>query len=100
MRPYKAKSTASVGGQKLIFKDQTDSMGAVRIQAIYYDNTNLDQHVRIYDGDGDECMFPMPGQEVPRVISLESPVTVKLPLAYLDEDPNGDHAIIIFGEKL
>lgn len=79
--------------------DEGPQDGVARLQAIYYSSRNLSQRLIIYDGDGDFCLYPIPGQESEKVIPLAIPITVKLPLYYIDEaGENND--IIIFGELL
>lgn len=103
MQAFKAKiketkQSESEESPLVVFPDCPRS-GSVRIQAVYYSSKNPSQHLRLYDGDGDMCLFPIPGQESEKVIPLDSPITVRLPLFYLDEDNNGNEAIV-FGELI
>lgn len=102
MQAFKAKVKETKQSESeetplVLFPDQPS--GSVRIQAVYYSSKNPSQNLRIYDGDGDMCLFPVPGQETEKVIPLDSPITVKLPLYYVDEDNNGSEAIV-FGELI
>lgn len=101
---FKAKVEKSVGNLLTRFDlngpVSNRFANAVRLQAVFYDNKNLDQHVRIFDADGDECFIQVPGQAIPHVVELQTAITVTAPLFYLDEDPNGGHKIVVFGEEV
>lgn len=79
--------------------DNGPQNGDARIQAVYYSSTNPSRNLFLYDGDGDLCMFPLPGQDIGKVNILPSPISVKLPLYYIDEEEEGSE-IIVFGELL
>lgn len=66
------------------------------IQAVFYSGKNPSQHLCLYDADGDMFMYPIPGQLENKVVTLETPTTIKLPLRYLDQD--GENEIIVFGK--
>jgi hypothetical protein len=99
MQPYKAKFTTGANdGEIQEVPDASHDRGSVRVQAIFFNDTNPERKLRLFDADGDEFMFPIPGQIEPRIATPEISVLVQLPLQYLDEDPIGGHEVIIFGE--
>lgn len=97
MTAFKLKTTSGINeeGGLVPFPHQPKS-GSVRLQAVFYSSQNPVQKLYIYDSDGDMVTFPVPGQAERKVISLD-PVTVKLPLYYIDEAGPGNE-IILFGE--
>ena len=97
MKAYKVKTKTSVGGKLTPFGSQP-AQGSVKVQAVYYSNLNPAQALCLYDGDGDMFMYPVPGQLEAKVVTPEIPVTVKLPLYYLDQDLDGENEVIVFGE--
>lgn len=101
MQAFKAKTISkNVTDEKpMQLFDEGPQNGNVRIQAVYYSSTNPSRNLYLYDGDGDMCMFPLPGQDIGKVNILPSPITVKLPLHYIDEEGEGSE-IIVFGELL
>lgn len=96
MKPFKVK--IKTNPQKITKIQGTDGM-YVKIQAVRYGSHDANVHLMVLDGEGDECMFPIPGQRTPKVIHLESPVTVEGPLHYLDESSSSND-FIIFGEAV
>jgi hypothetical protein len=68
----------------------------VTIQAVRYGNKSPQMYMHLYDAGGDEFMFPIPGQDLPKTTTPEIPVTVRLPLSYYDED--GGQELIVWGE--
>lgn len=95
MNAFKVKEERSEAGEMKKFKNQP-SFGSVKIQSVFYSSSNPSQTLFLYDKDGDLFLFPVPGQVAPSPIGLEAPVTVNLPLYYLD--PVGGNEIILFGE--
>lgn len=98
MRAFKIKTKQSIGNKLTVFGGQP-KQGSVRIQAVYYSGKNPSQHLCLYDADGDMFMFPIPGQLEKKVITPELPVTVTLPIYYLDQDVDGENEVIVFGEQ-
>lgn len=69
----------------------------VTIQAVRYESDEPAKRLHLFDSEGDEFMFPFPGQAPEAVTSSpEIAVTVKLPLKYLCEA--GGKAFIIWGK--
>ena len=99
MQAFKAKvKTQQVSDEEPMLRfPEISGMGSVRVQAVYYSSKNPSRHLLLYDGDGDLFLFPVPGQETEKVIPLDCPITVKLPLHYIDEDAP-DNEVIVFGE--
>ncbi len=97
MIPYKARVNKSVPGQMTTIKGNVGKGYCVTVQAVYYSSTNPGNFLHLYDADGDEFMFALPGQGNAKVATPEIPVTVKLPLKYVDVSI-GEHQIKIFGE--
>ena len=98
MKPYKARIEETVFNEKT----KIPGLGAgycVTIQSIFYDNRNPSDYVYLFDADGDGFISKIPGQGADNVrpgpISV-TPVTVKLPLSYLDTA--GECQLIIWGE--
>lgn len=79
-----------------LVKFASQGRGSVRIQAVFYSGRNPSQNLYLYDGDNDLCSIPIPGQLDRKVIPLD-PVTVKLPLSYIDTDDQGNE-VVVFGE--
>lgn len=96
MKALKLKAKSTVPQKLSVFEGQPKS-GSMRVQAVFYSSTNPSQNVMLYDRDGDCFMFPIPGQLDKKVISLEVPVTVALPIYYLDQI--GECELIVFGES-
>lgn len=95
MNAFKAKEESSKAGVMTRFPNQP-AFGSVKIQSVFYSSENPSQTLFLYDKDGDLFLFPVPGQIAPSPIGLEAPVTVNLPIHYLD--PVGGNEIILFGE--
>lgn len=93
MRPHKIKFTDTTGKPQ---KSKGFEGMAFRIQAISYTSNNPSHHVTVFDKDGDECMYPIPGQLIPKIVPVEH-VSVILPITIVDEGLHND--VIIFGEK-
>lgn len=70
---------------------------AMTVQAVLYTNTAPNQKLHLFDADGDEFMFPIPGQMEEKIVTPEIAVTVKLPLSYYDEDADGGHQLKVIG---
>lgn len=96
MKALKLKTLSTKAQELAIFEGQPKS-GSMRVQAVFYSSTNPSQSVMLYDRDGDCFVFPIPGQLDKKVISLETPVTVSLPVYYLDQV--GECELIVFGEQ-
>lgn len=97
MKAFKLKAESGVNeaGGLVLFPNQPKS-GSFRLQAVFYSSENPTQNLYLYDAEGDMVTFPIPGQLDKKVIPLD-PVTVKLPLYYIDEAAPGNQ-IIVFGE--
>ena len=95
MNAFKVKEESSKAGVMTKFPNQP-AFGSVKIQSVFYSSANPSQTLFLYDKDGDLFLFPVPGQIAPSPIGLEAPVTVNLPIHYLD--PVGGNEIILFGE--
>lgn len=96
MKTYKAK-LQTVGGIK---KQITGNfiVGTITIQAVFYSSINPARKIHLYDKDGDEFIFPIPGQADPKVTTPELPITIDLPISYMDEDINGANTLIVWGK--
>ncbi len=93
---FKAKANETTPGVKTQLKGNVGKGYGVRIEAIYYSSINPGNFLHLLDADGDEFMFAIPGQGIQKTISPAIPVTVKLPLSYLDISQGG-YEIIIWG---
>lgn len=69
---------------------------AVRLQSVFYSSMNPHDQLHLFDGDGDKFTFTIPGQLEAGVVHFDSPLTVKLPISYVDTA--GDMEIILWGE--
>ena len=69
----------------------------VKVQAVFYNTNNPSNYLKLYDKDSDQFMFQIPGQGIPNPTTPEIPVSVALPLYYLDIGKGG-HEVTIFGE--
>lgn len=93
MSPYKIKVKTvlnvptKIGGERAGY--------AYTIQAIYYSSKEPSEHVTLFDKDGDEITFHIPGQIDPKISPLETPITVQLPIQYVDT--KGQEELIIYG---
>lgn len=96
MIPFKAKVIKSESGNRFILKGNVDRGFALKVEAVYYSNSNPSQHLRLFDADGDQFMFPVPGQARANTTSPELPVTVKLPISY--EDEGEGNQVVVWGE--
>lgn len=94
MKYFKVKTKSSATDELTPF--ETQPLGSVMIQAVYYSSENPSKHLCLYDGDGDMFMYPIPGQIENKIVTPEIPITVKLPIRYLDQD--GENEIIVFGQ--
>lgn len=100
MIPFKAKvekTGIAKGGEMLEIKGNVGKGYALKLQALFYSSSNPGHFLHLLDADGDEFMFPIPGQGQPKAINPAIPITVKLPLKYVDIS-QGDNQIIIWGE--
>ena len=95
MKAYKVKTKKSEADKITAFEGQA-KVGSVRVQAVFYSSHSPAHELMLYDKDGDCFTFPIPGQVTRKVITFEHPVTVALPLYYVD--PEGENEIIVFGE--
>jgi hypothetical protein len=96
MIPFKARITETTPGEVMTFKGNVPSSWAVTVQAVFYSSNNPGNFLHLYDGDGDEFMFAIPGQGQPRVATPEVQITVKLPIRCRDIS-QGSHEVIIWG---
>lgn len=99
MRIFKAKLENTSYGEVVQMPSKYGTGFAVKVQSVYYSNTNPNQYLHLYDKDGDEFMLKVPGQgisEKPNPIILETPISIALPLSILDE--GGDNEVIVWGE--
>jgi len=71
----------------------------LKLQAVYYSSSNPGNFLHLYDADGDEFLYPIPGQGNPKVTMLDSPISVKLPLSYVDVSL-GENEIKLWGEAV
>lgn len=62
---------------------------AFTIQAIYYSSNDPSKFLRIYDNDGDEVIYPIPGALDPKTVPVGN-ITVALPLVIVDDTPSND----------
>ncbi len=95
MIPFKVKIDKTVSQQRVEIKTRYGKGFALRLQAFRYDSTNPGLFLHLLDADGDEFMFPIPGQGTPKASTLEIPLTLSLPLFYYDD---GEHELILWGE--
>jgi hypothetical protein len=95
MKPFKVKIKKSIGNRKVEIKSNFGSNYCVTIQSVFYDCTNPSSYLRLLDSDGDMFMFKVPGQAEPNPTTPEVPVTVRLPIYYVDS--LGDNEITIWG---
>lgn len=93
---FKAKVQDTVPGKPTQIKGNVGKGYGVRIEAVYYSSINPGNFLHLYDADGDEFMFPIPGQGIQKTISPAIPITVKLPLSYADISQGG-YEIKIWG---
>ncbi len=96
MKHYKVKVNKTVGGSRVVeLKSRYGSNYFVTVQAVYYGCTNPSSYLHLFDGDGDEFMFAIPGQAIPNTTTPEIPVTVRLPISYSDDI--GGNELVIWG---
>lgn len=93
MIPLKHKITGTKINQKQIITNSYPGY-SYTIQAVFYSSNNPSSHLHIFDADGDECIFPLPGDLTPKALSVQ-PITIKLPLSILDE--TSGNQVTIFG---
>jgi hypothetical protein len=101
MKAFKFRTDFSKGGEWQEIPNRPSWFGMARIQAVFYSNTALKEALHLRDADQDEFMPPLFGQpEEDRqgVYIFDTPVTVRLPISYLDEDFDGNNRICIWGE--
>ena len=97
MKAYKAKATSKLeSAEKLTMLDGPKN-GCATIQAIFYSSDNPSRSLYLYDRDGDMISFPLPGQLEKKATAIQ-PVTVSLPLFFMDEDGGSGNQIIVFGQ--
>lgn len=94
---YKGKVEQTTPGQKTVVKGNVGKGYSATIQAVYYSSINPGNFLHLLDADGDEFMFPIPGQGIQKTITPAIPVTVKLPISYIDVSQGG-YEIKIWGE--
>jgi hypothetical protein len=96
MRLYKAKIEKTVFDDMTKIENKYDVGYALKVQAVFFGSTNPSATLSLYDADGDEFMFSIPGQAIPRVTTPEIPISVKLPIHYTDSE--GNNKLMVFGE--
>lgn len=94
MRAYKAK-TDNTAYQERAFLNSDFNEGYADIQAVHYSSMSPQQFLHLYDADGDPFVTPIPGHRKGEVEYLSTPVTVKLPLEYMDTE--GNNKVTVFG---
>lgn len=97
MTHFKKKIKTAPNSEKAPVLTGSAQVGYLTVEGVYYSNINPSQCIHLYDADGDEFMFPIPGQAEPKPTSPEIAITVELPLYYLDEDFDGENDLIIWG---
>lgn len=97
MIPFKVKVEKTEANKKVKINSRYGAGYVARIQAVFYSSNNPSFFLKLFDADGDQFMFQIPGQGIPRPTTPEIPVTVKLPLQYVDIG-TGEHNFTIFGE--
>lgn len=95
MKLYKVKVEKTVQGQPTELKHMYGAGYCVTIQAVRYGSDNPQSELYLYDAGGDEFMFKIPGQASRNTTTPEIPVTVRLPLSYLDSE--GQNELIVWG---
>jgi len=100
MKLYKVRIEESRGGEWVEIPVPLYRGVAARIQTVFYGNESIKEHLRLRDADGDEFITPLHGQPLEErgVFCLDSPIAVKLPISYFDEDVEGKNKITIWGE--
>jgi len=96
MKPFKVKIEKSIGDKKVEVRTNFGSNYCLNVQSVFYNCNNLSSYLRLLDADGDMFMFKIPGQAEPNPTTPEIPVTIKLPIFYVDS--LGGNEIIIWGE--
>lgn len=97
MIPFKAFTDKTISDKPTELHGNVGKGYGARIQAVRYSSKNPSDYLYLYDADDNEFMFSIPGQGNEKTISLETPVTVKLPIKYIDTS-SGDKQVIVFGE--
>lgn len=97
MIPFKIKVEKTEANKMTEVKSTYGAGYVARIQAVFYSSNNPSLFLKLFDADGDQFMFSIPGQGIPRPTTPEIPVTVKLPLRYVDIGP-GENTFTVFGE--
>jgi hypothetical protein len=97
MRLFKGKVEKTVAEQ-LTLLGEPNAGSAIEIQSVYFQCNNPNAYVLLFDADGDQVLYPMPGQVDPKPILLDSPITVKAPLYYVDT--RGENGLIVFGKVI
>lgn len=94
---YKVKVEKTETGKLEEVRCEYGEGWCVNLQSIFYSEKSPQHYLHLFDADGDEFMFSIPGQARPTVVTPdEVPVTVKLPLYYLDT--GGGNELILWGE--
>ncbi len=94
---YKAKVEKSEQGEIKKLEGNYGTGYGLRVQAVLYSSSNPGNFLHLYDADGDEFLFPISGQGNPKVLLIDAPIAVKLPLSYLDISL-GENEIKVWGE--
>lgn len=103
MQLYKIKIPTVKTVENELTKIEHHLRGLVTIRAIHWSCENPNRALHLYDADGDEFIYPIPGQQPPdshieivsKVTVLDTPLTVELPLSYVDEE--GECELKIWG---
>lgn len=96
MKLYKIKIKETLLKEVTRIEDIYGEGYAVTVQAVSYSSKSPEQKLVLFDADGDQFMFPVPGQAVTKPTTPEVPTSVKLPLSYVDTE--GENEVIIWGE--
>lgn len=94
---YKAKIEKSEAGDIHKIEGNYGTGYGLKLQAVFYSSSNPGNFLHFYDADGDEFLYPISGQGNPKVVLIDAPISVKLPISYLDISL-GENEIKVWGE--
>lgn len=95
MKLYKVKVEKTVQNQPTELKHMYGAGYCINVQAVSYGSKNPQSMLHLLDAGGDEFMFKIPGQASTNPTTPELPITVRLPLSYVDTE--GQNELIVWG---
>jgi hypothetical protein len=94
MQAFKAKVIKTTADKPTLIA-QLPPGQALELQSVFFKSKNPNAFLFLVDKDGDEVMYPIPGQIDPHPVLLSCSLMINGPLYYVDT--KGEHELIVTG---